>query len=51
MNLVKLRLFVALLPPKPVQEYATQIKQHFADRYQSRAALKSLQTMESSGGV
>ena len=33
--------FIALLPPPEIQDYVTQIKQHFADRYASRAALKS----------
>ena len=33
--------FIALLPPPDVQKYATEIKQHFANVYQSKAALKS----------
>jgi 2'-5' RNA ligase len=33
--------FVALLPPQDLQERVTGIKQHFADSYNSRAALKS----------
>lgn len=33
--------FVALLPPSDIQDYATQIKQYFAEHYASRAALKS----------
>ncbi|WP_250123774.1 2'-5' RNA ligase family protein [Chroococcidiopsis sp. CCMEE 29] len=33
--------FIALLPPPDIQTYANQIKQHFADRYASRAAQKS----------
>lgn len=33
--------FVALLPPLDIQDYATQIKQYFAENYDSRAALKS----------
>ena len=33
--------FIALLPPPDVQQYATKIKQHFANIYQSKAALKS----------
>ena len=33
--------FIALLPPKNVQVYANQIKQHFASVYKSKAALKS----------
>lgn len=32
---------MALLPPADIQEYANQIKQHFAAHYDSRAALKS----------
>ncbi len=35
------RFFVALLPPQDIQDYANQIKQHFADRYASSGALKS----------
>lgn len=33
--------FIALLPPQEIQDNATQIKQHFADKYVSRHALKS----------
>ncbi|MGF1493336.1 MAG: 2'-5' RNA ligase family protein [Microcoleaceae cyanobacterium] len=33
--------FVALLPPMPLQERVTQIKQHFAEVYHSSHALKS----------
>ncbi len=33
--------FIALLPPPEIQDYVTQIKQDFANRYASRAALKS----------
>jgi 2'-5' RNA ligase len=33
--------FIALLPPQPIQEEVDQIRQMFADRYASRAALKS----------
>lgn len=33
--------FVALLPPEEVQKTANQVKQHFAEVYASRAALKS----------
>ena len=33
--------FIALVPPQNIQDYATQIKQHFADKYDSRHALKS----------
>lgn len=35
------RFFIALLPPPPIQDYATQIKQEFCDRYSSKAALRS----------
>jgi 2'-5' RNA ligase len=33
--------FIALLPPQDIQDYVTGIKQHFADTYNSKAALKS----------
>jgi len=33
--------FIALLPPSEIQDYATQIKQYFAEHYASSAALKS----------
>ncbi len=33
--------FIALLPPQNIQDYATQVKQYFADKYNSRHALKS----------
>jgi 2'-5' RNA ligase len=33
--------FVALLPPKDIQEYANGVKQHFADKYDSSHAQKS----------
>jgi 2'-5' RNA ligase len=33
--------FIALLPPQEVQEYANEIKQHFAENYNSEAAFKS----------
>ncbi|MGI0490018.1 2'-5' RNA ligase family protein [Pantanalinema rosaneae CENA516] len=33
--------FIALLPPPEIQAETTAIKQHFSDRYHSRAALKS----------
>lgn len=33
--------FIALLPPAEIQQQATEIKQHFSDRYNSQAALKS----------
>ncbi|CCQ60690.1 2'-5' RNA ligase family protein [Crocosphaera watsonii] len=35
------RFFIALIPPKDVQEEATKIKEHFRDVYNSKAALKS----------
>ncbi|WGV27276.1 2'-5' RNA ligase family protein [Halotia branconii] len=35
------RFFIALLPPRHIQEYAKQVKQYFADNYGSRAAQKS----------
>ena len=41
MNSSNSRFFIALLPPPDIQDYANQIKQHFADRYSSRAAQKS----------
>ena len=37
----KTLFFIALLPPSEVQEFATKVKQHFAEVYNSRAALKS----------
>jgi 2'-5' RNA ligase len=40
MNSEKL-FFIALLPPQSIQDYATEIKLYFADRYASRHALKS----------
>jgi 2'-5' RNA ligase len=33
--------FIALLPPLEVQDYASQVQQVFAERYHSRAALRS----------
>jgi 2'-5' RNA ligase len=33
--------FIALLPPQEVSKIATEIKQHFANVYQSKASLKS----------
>jgi 2'-5' RNA ligase len=33
--------FIALLPPPSIQDYATEIKNHFAQHYGSRHALKS----------
>lgn len=35
------RFFVALLPPQPIQDQVTAIKQEVADRYESRGALRS----------
>lgn len=35
------RFFIALLPPVDVQKVANEIKQHFADVYQSRKAFNS----------
>ncbi len=35
------RFFIALLPPQAIQDYANEIKQHFAVHYESRQALKS----------
>ncbi len=35
------RFFIALLPPQQIQDYANEIKQHFADHYASRGAQKS----------
>lgn len=37
----KKRFFIALLPPKNVQEEATKIKEYFKEVYHSKAALKS----------
>ncbi len=33
--------FIALLPPQEIQDYATEIKEYFAQNYNSRHALKS----------
>ena len=41
MSKSEILLFIALLPPQDIQERANQIKQHFADNYQSRRAFKS----------
>ncbi len=41
MNPAKPRFFIALLPPQEIQDYVNGVKQVFADRYKSRAALKS----------
>ncbi|MGK7926142.1 MAG: 2'-5' RNA ligase family protein [Spirulina sp.] len=35
------RLFVALLPPRKIQQAVNEIKQHFADAYNSRKAFNS----------
>jgi 2'-5' RNA ligase len=35
------RFFIALVPPQEIQDYAREVQQHFADRYNSRAALRS----------
>lgn len=35
------RFFIALLPPPDVQAVATQLKEYFRDRYNSKAALRS----------
>lgn len=37
----KRRFFIAILPPSEVQDYANQVKQHFATTYHSKAALRS----------
>ncbi|MEM9906721.1 MAG: 2'-5' RNA ligase family protein [Cyanobacteria bacterium P01_D01_bin.44] len=36
-----LRLFIALVPPQPIQTYANEIKQYFAEHYHSRKAFNS----------
>lgn len=41
MDTSKRRYFIALLPPQDIQDRVTAIKQHFADNYDSCAALKS----------
>ncbi|AFY55898.1 2'-5' RNA ligase [Rivularia sp. PCC 7116] len=33
--------FIALLPPQTIQDYATGVKQYFADNYDSKHAFKS----------
>ncbi len=33
--------FIALLPPQSIQDYATEVKQYFADNYDSKHAFKS----------
>ena len=37
----KCRFFIALLPPLEIQDYANEIKEYFAQTYNSRAAQKS----------
>lgn len=41
MDTSKRLFFIALLPPQDVQDYATEIKEYFAQTYKSRHALKS----------
>lgn len=41
MDKSKRRFFIALLPPQDIQDYATEIKEYFAQNYDSRHALKS----------
>jgi len=41
MNTAKNLFFIALLPPAEISDRTNQIKQHFAEHYASRAALKS----------
>ncbi|AUT04475.1 2'-5' RNA ligase [Nostoc sp. CENA543] len=41
MNSSQRLFFVALLPPQEIQDYANDIKQHFADHYASKHAQKS----------
>lgn len=41
MNPSKQRFFIALVPPPDIQEPITEIKQYFAEYYNSRRALKS----------
>lgn len=40
-EVIKNRFFIALLPPQAIQESVNEIKQYFAERYQSRGAQKS----------
>ncbi|MBF2066700.1 MAG: 2'-5' RNA ligase family protein [Calothrix sp. C42_A2020_038] len=35
------RFFLALIPPQHIFDYANQVKQYFADHFNSRSALKS----------
>ena len=37
----KRRFFIALLPPQEIQDYANEVKEHFAQNYNSRKAQKS----------
>lgn len=41
MDKAKALFFIALLPPLDIQDYVSDIKQHFAERYASKSALKS----------
>ncbi|WP_373537809.1 2'-5' RNA ligase family protein [Microcoleus sp.] len=41
MNQSKQRFFIALVPPPEIQQQITEIKQYFAEHYNSRSALKS----------
>lgn len=41
MSACKQRLFLALLPPLPLQEQVRALQQEFVDRFSSRAALRS----------
>lgn len=41
MNQSKQRFFIALVPPLDIEQHITEIKLHFADRYNSSRALQS----------
>ncbi|MGB3266805.1 MAG: 2'-5' RNA ligase family protein [Microcoleus sp.] len=41
MNSSKQRFFIALVPPPDIEQQITEIKQYFAEHYNSRGALKS----------
>ncbi|HEY9709209.1 MAG TPA: 2'-5' RNA ligase family protein [Oculatellaceae cyanobacterium] len=41
MDTSKRRFFIALLPPLEIQDYAKEIQQYFAQKYDSQAALRS----------
>ncbi|XZN91486.1 MAG: 2'-5' RNA ligase family protein [Microcoleus sp.] len=41
MNPLKQRFFIALVPPLEIQQQITQIKEYFAEHYNSRRALQS----------